>query len=75
MSIEEKIISILDNIRPYLVSDGGDISFVKYSDGYVYVKMQGACAQCEMIDFTLDDSIECILKDEIPDIKGVINVK
>ena len=72
--IEKKIVNIIDNLRPYLVSDGGNIEFIKYEDNIVYVKMQGACANCEMIDLTLKDGIENVLRDEIPEIKGVINV-
>lgn len=75
MSTEEKILSVIDGLRPYLISDGGNIDFVKYEDGIVYVKMQGACANCGLIDVTLSDGIEAILKDEIPDIRGVINVR
>lgn len=74
MSIEERIIAVLDNIRPYLISEGGNIEFVKYDDGIVYVSMQGACADCGMVDITLKEGIEAILLDEISEIKGVINV-
>jgi len=74
MSIEERIIAVLDNIRPYLISEGGNIEFVKYDDGIVYVSMQGACANCGMVDITLKEGIEAILLDEISEIKGVINV-
>lgn len=72
--IEKKIIEIIDSIRPYLINDGGNIEFIKYEDGYVYIKMLGACADCGMIDFTLKDGIEFTLKEEIKEIKGVINV-
>lgn len=74
MNIEKKIIDVLDNIRPYLMSEGGDIEFVKFEDGIVYIKMQGACANCGMIDITLKDGIENILVDEVPDVKEVINI-
>lgn len=74
MSTEEKIISVIDNLRPYLISDGGNIDFIKYEDGVVYVKLQGACANCGLMDVTLSDGIEAVLKDEIPEIKSVINV-
>lgn len=74
MDIENKIIGVLDNIRPYLISEGGNIEFIKYESGIVYIKMQGACANCGMIDLTLKDGIERILIDEIPEIKEVINV-
>ena len=74
MEIEKKIIEVLDNIRPYLMSEGGDIEFVKFEDGIVYIKMQGACANCGMIDITLKDGIENILVDEVPEVKEVINI-
>jgi len=71
--IELKIISILDRIRPFLVSDGGNIEFVKYEDNIVYVKLLGACKDCSFIDVTLKDGIEEIIISEIPDVKEVIN--
>lgn len=71
---EKKIIDIIDNLRPYLISDGGNIEFVKYEDNIVYVKLQGACANCEMLDITLKDGIENAIKDEVPDVADVINI-
>ena len=72
--IEKKIIEIVENLRPYLISDGGDIEFLKYEDGIVYVRMQGACANCMMLDVTIKDGIEATIKDEIPEVKEVIVV-
>ena len=69
-----KIQELLDDIRPYLNMEGGDITFVKYEDGYVYVKMLGACAHCMAQDETLNDGVLFMLQEEIPEIKGVINV-
>ena len=74
MDVEQKIRSIIDNLRPYLISDGGNIDFIKYENNIVYVKLQGACANCGLVDLTLYEGIETVLKDEIPQIKGVINV-
>lgn len=74
VQIEERIKEVIDNLRPYLISDGGNIDFVKYEDNIVYVKLKGACANCSLVDLTLSDGIECVLKDEIPEIKGVVNV-
>lgn len=71
---ENKIREIINNLRPYLISDGGDIEFVKYEDNIVYIKMQGACANCQMLDITLKEGIESVIKDEIPDVKDIINV-
>ena len=71
--IEKKILELLDGIRPYLEMDGGNLEFIKYEDGYVYIKLTGACANCGMQDYTLKDGIEEMLKNEIPEIKGVVN--
>lgn len=72
--IVKKINNVLDELRPFLINDGGNIEFVKYEDGKVYVEMQGACAGCDMVDMTLKDGIEEALKSEIPEIKEIINI-
>ncbi len=69
--IESKIKEKLEEIRPYLISDGGDIEFIKFEDGIVYIKMIGACSECEFIDFTLKDNIEAFLINEIAEVKEV----
>ena len=53
-SIVTKIIEVIEEIRPYLNLDGGDISFVKYEDHCVYVKLLGACSHCMAQDETLN---------------------
>lgn len=72
--MEEKILKVIDTLRPYLNMDGGDIEFVKYEDGYVYVKLYGACADCLMQDNTLNDSLLSAFQEEVPEIEGVINI-
>ena len=72
---EEKIKNIIDDIRPYLIADGGNLEFVKYEDGIVYIKMFGACSHCAMIDFTLKDGIEAMLINEIPEVKSVVQIE
>lgn len=72
--IEEQIKEMLDEIRPFLNMEGGDISFVRYEDYYVYVKLLGACAHCIAQDETLNEGILFMLQEKIPEIKGVINV-
>ena len=71
---EEKIIDIIDKLRPFLINDGGNIEFVKYEDGIVYIRMMGACANCQMLDFTLKDGIESAIISEIPEVEGVVNI-
>lgn len=74
MDTEKKIIEIIDQLRPFLINDGGNIEFVKYENNIVYIKMMGACADCVMIDATLKDGIEMTIKDEIPEVIKVVNV-
>ena len=71
----KKIIEVIDQLRPFLINDGGNIEFVKFEDGIVYIKMIGACADCNMIDLTLKDGIESAIKEEVPTVKKVINVR
>ena len=71
----EKIKSALDEIRPYINMDGGDVEFVKYLDKIVYVKLTGACAACMFSDDTIKNGLFETLKAEIPEIEGVINVE
>ena len=73
-NIELKILSTIDKVRPFLISDGGDIDFIKYENNIVYVKLTGACANCSILDITLKDGIEQILMNEIPEIKEVVNI-
>ena len=75
MNSEEKIISLIDELRPFLFNDGGNIEFVKYEDNIVYIKMMGACSNCEMLDLTLKDGIEAAIKEEVPEVLEVINIK
>ena len=72
--IELKIIALIDKMRPFLISDGGDIEYIKYENNIVYVKLIGACAGCSMIDITLKDGIEEMIITEIPEVKEVINI-
>ena len=72
--VEEKIIKILNKIRPYLNSEGGDLQYIGFEDGIVYVRMLGACVDCAGLDSTLKDGIESMLINEIPEVLGVIKV-
>lgn len=73
--IIDEIEQILDKIRPYINGEGGDLEFLGYKDGIVYLQMLGACADCGYIDSTLNDGIEEMLKEEIPEIIRVVNVE
>ena len=71
--VEEKIIKILNKIRPYLNSEGGDLQYIGFEDGIVYVRMLGACVDCAGLDSTLKDGIEALLVENIPEVIEVRN--
>ena len=71
---ENKIKELIEKIRPYIINDGGDLEFIKYENYIVYIKLTGACETCPMVDITLKDGIEEILKNEIAEIKEVKNI-
>ncbi|MGL4948977.1 MAG: NifU family protein [Anaeroplasmataceae bacterium] len=70
----DKIKEVLDKIRPYINNDGGDLQFIKFVDGIVYIKMMGACMDCHMLDSTLYDGIEAMLIENVPSVIGLKNV-
>lgn len=74
LNAEEKIIDIIDHLRPFLMNDGGNIEFVKYENNIVYIKMMGACSNCYMLDVTLKEGIEAAIKSEVNEVKEVINI-
>ena len=74
MEIEKRINEIIDKLRPFLVNDGGNIEFVKFEEGIVYIKMMGACSDCSLLDITLKEGIESALVNEIPEVLGVVNI-
>ncbi len=74
MFMEEKIKEMIEQMRPYINMDGGDITFIKYEDKYVYVRLSGACSDCIGIDITLNNNLLSYFQSEIPEIEGVINV-
>lgn len=71
----EKIKEVIEMLRPFLISDGGDAEFVKYENHIVYIKMAGACANCQMLDYTLKDGIEAAIQEEVPSVEQVISVE
>jgi Fe-S cluster biogenesis protein NfuA len=74
MSIsKEKVNEVLGLIRPALQADGGDVQLVDVSDdGVVSVELQGACKGCPMSQLTLANSVERVLKEQIPEITKVV---
>lgn len=74
MEIENKIKETIDNLRPFLNLDGGDIEFIKYENKILYIKLTGNCAHCLMQDETINNGILNLLKEEIAEIENIINI-
>ena len=70
--MREKVETALNKIRPSLEADGGNVELISVKDGVVTVKLTGACAGCPMSTLTLQNGIERILKQEIPEVKQVV---
>ena len=74
-AMEQKVIAIINQLRPYLQGDGGDIEFVELTDDLVVkVKLQGACGSCPHAKMTLKQGVEATLKKYIPEIKAVEDI-
>ncbi len=74
--MKERIEKALDNIRPALQADGGNIRLVDVDEtkGIVKVQLQGACAGCPSAQVTLAMGVERAIKEEVPEVKEVISV-
>jgi len=75
METEVKIKKILNDIRPMLQQDGGDVEFVSFEDKVVKVRLKGACTGCAMSQITLKNGIERVLIKQIPEIKYIENTE
>ena len=73
--LTRKVLNVLDQVRPYLQQDGGDISFVELTeDNVVNVELTGACGSCPYSTMTLKNGVEATLKKVIPEIKEVVAI-
>lgn len=70
--MKEKVQEALNDIRPQLQADGGDIELVEVTaDGVVKVRLVGACAGCPGAQMTLEMGVERVVKERVPEVKGV----
>ena len=69
--MREKVEEVLQQIRPHLQADGGDVELVDVEDGVVTVRLTGACNGCPMSQMTLKNGIERVLKENVPEVKTV----
>jgi Fe-S cluster biogenesis protein NfuA len=72
--MKEQVQSALNDIRPSLQADGGDVELVDVVDGVVTVRLTGACGGCPMSQMTLKQGIETYVKKKIPEIVSVESV-
>ena len=73
--LNKKVVSILEQVRPYLQADGGDLNYVGLTeDNVVEVELTGACGSCAFSTMTLKNGVEATLKKILPEIKEVVAV-
>ncbi len=73
--MNQKVQNVLDQVRPYLQADGGDINFVELTDDMVVnVELTGACGSCAFSTMTLKNGVEATLKKVLPEIKEVVAI-
>ncbi|UCD45011.1 MAG: NifU family protein [Candidatus Bathyarchaeota archaeon] len=69
--MKEEIAQALEEVRPHLQVDGGDVELVGVEDGVVRVRLKGSCAGCPMSQMTLKWGVENYLKKKVPGVKSV----
>lgn len=72
--MREKVEAALEQVRPSLQADGGDVELVDVIDGTVSVRLKGACNGCPMATMTLKQGIAQFLKEQVPEVKEVVAV-
>jgi len=72
--MREDVERALAKVRPALQADGGDVELLDVNEGVVRLRLKGACSGCPMATITLQQGIERILKEQVPEIKEVIAV-
>lgn len=66
-----KVEAALESIRPYLITDGGDVRIVDIKDNIVKLELLGACGSCSMASMTLKGGVEEAIKKAVPEIVGI----
>jgi len=73
--LEQKVKNVIEQIRPYLQADGGDVEFVEMTeDNTVNIRLLGMCGNCPHSQMTLKNGIETAVKKALPEIKSVESV-
>ena len=74
-TVLNNIENALEEIRPFLKNDGGDISLISVDNDIVKVKFEGACSTCTVNQMTLKSGVEMIIKKHVPEILKVVSVE
>lgn len=69
--LQQRVQQVLDNIRPYVQADGGDIELVDIVGGVVQIRLAGSCVGCMYSMMTLQAGVERMLKEQVPEVKAV----
>jgi Fe-S cluster biogenesis protein NfuA len=72
--MREKVEAALEQVRPALLADGGDVQLIDVEGGVVTLRLIGACAGCPMATMTLRGGIERVLKEQVPEVKEVVAI-
>lgn len=73
--IQERVEKALEEIRPFLISDGGNIKLLSIENSTVKVQLEGACSGCSVNQMTLKNGVEATIKKYAPEIEEVVNVE
>ncbi len=72
--LEQDVRSVIEELRPALQMDGGDVEFVGLDEGVVQVRLVGACGGCPMSTMTLTMGVERAIRQQVPEVKQVVAV-
>lgn len=71
-STEERVRTVLEKVRPYIQSHGGDVWVSGINDGIVTLKIEGTCTHCPLAELTYNRIIKTLLGEEVPEIRSVV---
>ena len=73
-NLRDRIEVALEEIRPFLKNDGGDISLIEVKNKTVKVRLEGTCTSCSVNQMTLKSGVEMTIKKHAPEIENVVNI-
>ena len=73
-SIEDRVNTALEKVRPGIRADGGEVWLIKVEDGVAFVQMLGACGGCPASMMTLKGAIETIVTADVPEVREVVQI-